>query len=138
LEHIHGNVAKGFTLKRNYIKIPCYIYLTDDDFIAHGENLHEARSSAIEKSLQRRPIEERLREFVSTHPDINAEYGDLFSWHHILTGSCEYGRKQWCEIHGLEPTDSITVDRFITETVNDYGGEIIARLSDMYNKTLKN
>ena len=132
LENIHGNIGKGFTLRRHCKRVCCYVYLTDDGFIAHGETLHKARESAFEKSIQSKPIEQRLQEFVSSHPDIDNEYGDLFQWHHILTGSCEFGRKQWCETHGLKPTDSISVRRFINETTNDYGGDIIRKLANMY------
>ena len=54
---------------------------------------------------------------MKTHPALDEEYGDLFDWHHVLTGSCEFGRRQWCEEHGYKPTDSITLRTFLTETV---------------------
>ena len=38
LESIKYNIGKGFTQKRDCKKEPCYVYLTDDGFIAHGRN----------------------------------------------------------------------------------------------------
>ena len=67
-----------------------------------------------------------------THPDLDTEYGDLFDWHHILTGSCEFGRKQWCKEHGFQPTDKITVRDFIRLTKFDFGGDIIGKLEKEY------
>lgn len=132
LESIHGNLGKGFILQNNTKKVPCYVYLTDDGFITHGKTLHEAQEAAIKKSMKAKPVEQRLQEFVEKHPNIDDEYDDLFNWHHILTGSCEFGRMQWCKAHGLKPTDSITIRQFIRETCDNYGGDIIQQLAKMY------
>ena len=72
---------------------------------------------------------------MKAHPDLDTPYGDLFEWHHILTGSCEAGRKQWCREHGYAPTDSITVRSFIEQTRFDYGHKAIDQLAELY-KTL--
>lgn len=65
-------------------------------------------------------------------PDLDTPYGDLFTWHHTLTGSCEFGRKEWCKAHGYQPTDSITVRTFIEQTKNDYGSDAIRMLAERY------
>ncbi len=135
LQVIRGNVAKGFTLERNVKKIPCWVYLTEDGFVAHSETLHKSREAAFEKSMVSKTFELRCQAFIDSHPDIDAEYDDLFLWHHILTGSCEYGRKQWCDAHGLKPTDSISVRRFIDETKGYYGGKAIEMLERLYFAT---
>lgn len=134
LVSIKHNVGKGFTLNNNVIKVPCWVYLTDDGYIAHGETLHDAMEAAVDKFIQAKPLDERISDFVDTHTDIDNEYDDLFKWHNILTGSCEFGRKQWCEAHGLKPTDSITIRRFIEETKNEYGGDVIRKVEEMYKK----
>ena len=80
------------------------------------------------------PVEERIVAFVAAHPDIDGLYGDLFKWHNILTGSCEFGRREWCRMHGLKPDDTITIRRFLEETRNEYGGQIIEKLIDTYRR----
>ena len=99
---------------------------------AHGETLREAMQAAIKKDMEERPLDERIDAFVETHPDLDTLYGDLFQWHHTLTGSCEFGRKQWCKDHGYQPSDAITVRTFIEGTRNDYGGEVIKQLAERY------
>ena len=128
---VHRNYAKASIVKNDLTTEDCFIARVGDSF-AHGKRLRDALRDATEKDMENRPVEERIRLFVEAHPDIGNEYGDLFSWHHILTGSCEFGRNAWCESHGLTPTDSITVRRFIDETKNDYGGEIIKQLEKAY------
>jgi len=131
-DSIRGNFAKGYTIKNNTILVPCFIAKING-FFAHGETLHSAVDAATEKYKESRPLDERIGEFVETHTELDKPYDDLFSWHHILTGSCEFGRKQWCENHGLKPTDSITVRQFLDWTANDYGGEIIKQVKARFD-----
>ena len=111
---------------------PCYI-ARKGDFWAHGSTLKEAVADVEEKWMEGRPLEERLDAFVESHPDPDASYDDLFSWHHTLTGSCRAGRLEWCRSHGYEPTDSITVRTFIKQTRNDYGRDAIRALAERYD-----
>jgi hypothetical protein len=124
--------AKGAILSRDLTLRPCFIARVGDCF-AHGDTLRAAVRDAHEKWMDDQPLEDKLDEFVKAHPDPDKEYGDLFDWHHILTGSCEAGRREWCRAHGYEPTDSITIRTFIEQTRNDYGGEAIRELAQRYN-----
>ena len=105
-------------------------------FFAHGDTLHAAVEAVEAKWMENRPLDERIAEFAKTHPALDEEYGDLFEWHHVLTGSCEFGRRQWCEEHGYKPTDSITLRTFLTETVGNYGGDVIRRVAKGYGLEL--
>ena len=92
---IFGNCAYGAILNCDLTTTPCYIAKVNG-FFAHGKTLKEAYRDAKNKWCQNRPIEDRINEFVKVHPEVDTPYNDLFTWHNILTGSCEMGRKQWC------------------------------------------
>ena len=131
-DQVHGSsYARGRMIRDDYSLSPCFIAKVGGCF-AHGETLKAARRAADEKYQENRPEEERIDAFVESHPDPDGEYPDLFSWHHILTGSCEMGRKAWCDAHGLKPTDSITVRAFLTGTVGNYGGSVIRKVAERY------
>ena len=106
------------------------------NFFAHGDTLHEAVEAVEAKWRENRPLDDRIAEFLKTHPSLDEPYGDLFEWHHILTGSCEFGRRQWCDGHGYKPTDSIALRTFLTETVGDYGGDVIRQVAKEYGLEL--
>lgn len=132
---VRGNVAKGAVLGRDLKLKDCWI-AKRDNFFAHGDTLHEAVEAVEAKWRENRPLDERIAEFLKTHPALDEEYGDLFEWHHILTGSCEFGRRQWCEEHGYKPTDSITLRMFLTETAGAYGGDVIRQVAKEYGLEL--
>ena len=135
---VHGNYAKGFTIKKNSIKVQCYIARVDNSF-AHGETLRQALEDATAKALQAKPLEERIADTVKTHPDQNEiiPNTELFKLHNVLTGSCEFGRNQFCEQHGISLDDAMTMCRFMELTANAYGGEAIRQLAKAYNFTLR-
>ena len=128
-------MAKGATLQKDMSLKDCWI-AKRGNFFAHGDTLHETVEAVEAKWRENRPLDERIAEFVKTHPALDEEYGDLFEWHHILTGSCEFGRRQWCDEHGYKPTDSITLRTFLTETVGDYGGAVIRLVAMEYGLEL--
>ena len=132
---VRGNVAKGAVLGRDLMLKDCWI-ARRGNFFSHGDTLHEAVEAVEAKWRENRPLDERIAEFVKTHPALDEEYGDLFEWHHALTGSCEFGRRQWCEVHGYKPTDSITLRTFLTETVGNYGGDVIRQVAKEYGLEL--
>lgn len=132
---VRGNVATGAVLSRDLTLKDCWIAKRGNCF-AHGDTLHEAVEAVEAKWRENRPLDERIAEFVKTHPALDEEYGDLFEWHHVLTGSCEFGRRQWCEDHGYKPTDSITLRAFLTETAGDYGGDVIRQVAQKYRLEL--
>ena len=132
---VRGNVAKGAVLGRDLTLKDCWI-AKRGNFFAHGDTLHAAVEAVEAKWRENRPLDERIAEFVKTHPSLDEPYGDLFEWHHILTGSCEFGRRQWCEEHGYKPTDSITLRAFFEQTKNDYGRDVIRRVAKEYGLEL--
>ena len=132
---VRGNVAKGAVLGRDLTLKDCWI-AKRGNFFAHGDTLHEAVEAVEAKWRENGPLDEMIAEFIKTHPALDKEYGDLFDWHHVLTGSCEFGRRQWCEEHGYNPTDSITLRTFLTETVGAYGGDVIRQVAQQYGLEL--
>ena len=132
---VKGDAAKGATLQKDMSLKDCWIAKRGNLF-AHGDTLHAAVEAVEAKWRENRPLDERIAEFVKTHPELDEEYGDLFEWHHILTGSCEFGRRQWCEEHGYKPTDSITLRAFFEQTKNDYGRDVIRRVAQKYGQEL--
>ena len=132
---VKGDVARGAVLRKDMTLKDCWI-AKRGNFFAHGDTLHDAVRAVDAKWRENRPLDERIAEFVKTHPALDEEYGDLFDWHHVLTGSCEFGRRQWCEEHGYKPTDSITLRTFLTETVGAYGGDVIRMVAKEYGMEL--
>ena len=132
---VKGDVAKGATLQKDMSLKDCWI-AKRGTFFSHGDTLHEAVEAVEAKWRENRPISERIAEFMKTHPALDEPYGDLFEWRHVLTGSCEFGRRQWCEEHGYKPTDSITLRTFLTETAGDYGGDVIRQVAREYGLEL--
>lgn len=128
---VRGNYARGAIICDDLTLNPCFV-ARFGDFYGHGDTIHEAFEAAKTKAMERMPEDERIDLFVREHPDIDKEYDDLFKWHHILTGSCEFGRRQWCERHGYKPTDSITIRTFLDKTRNDYGSAVIAKVRERY------
>ena len=106
------------------------------NLFAHGDTLHAAVEAVEAKWRENRPLDERISEFVKVHPALDEVYHDLFDWHHILTGSCEFGRRQWCEEHGYKPTDGITLRTFLEQTRNDYGGDVVRQVAREYGMEL--
>lgn len=128
---IHGNIAKGGIVKQDFTLRPCYIARVGDCF-AHGDTLRDAVRDAAEKALQAEPVEERVARFRAAYPDYNKPVPcrELFDWHHILTGSCEAGRRQFCRNHGIDLDASYTVRYFIDITRDAYGGDVIKLLDE--------
>ena len=130
IDSVHGNFAKGCILSHDLTTKPCFI-VKIGNYFAHGESLKQAFIDATEKSIKNQPIEERIAQFNTVYPNRNVKIPacELFSWHHILTGSCLMGRKQFCEERGLDyKNGKYTVNEFIQLTKNAYGGYIIRQL----------
>ena len=131
---IHRNIAIVAVIGNDFTLKSAYVAKVGMSF-AHGETPREAVEAATQKDMEDRPLEERIDLFVEAHPELDIPYGDLFAWHHTLTGSCEFGRREWCRAHGYQPDDSITVRTFIEQTRNDYGGDVIRQLAGRYGLT---
>lgn len=102
---------------KEFIKEPC-------------ETLHEAHEALQKKLMGRKPIEERIADFKAEFADgVKYPASAFFKWHHILTGSCEYGRREFCRKHNIDLDNGLyTVEEFIMLTRYDYGGEIISKI----------
>ena len=132
---VKGDAARGAVLRNDMTLRDCWI-AKRGNFFAHGDTLHEAVEAVEAKWRENRPLDDRIAEFMKTHPALDEEYGDLFEWHHVLTGSCDFGRRQWCEEHGYKPTDSITLRAFFEQTKNDYGRDVIRQVAKEYGLEL--
>ena len=93
-------------------------------------------AALTDKMFDGMPEEERIAEFLKAHPDKGMRYPnqDLFDWHHRLTGSCMAGRNAFIKDRGLTLDGETTVAEFIKLTENAYGGCVIKRLAEVYNK----
>ena len=130
---VHGNVAQGYLLEHNTRLIPCYIVKEANKF-AHGATLREAYTALQEKLYDGSTEEERIAAFVKQFPDYDTPYdnADLFTYHHVLTGSCRMGRENFVKNHGLSLDGQTTVRQFVALTEDSYGGKVIRRLEEAY------
>lgn len=134
IDSVHGQYAKGSIINSDLTLSPCYIARCGNCF-AHGETLEMAKCDAEAKALQYEPIENRIERFKSTYPDMDATVSnaELYKWHNILTGSCEFGRKSFAKEHDIDiDNGSMTVREFIELTKDAFGGGIIKRLKENY------
>ena len=133
---IHGNIARGRFLLEDLTTKTCYI-VKQGSLFAHGETLRAAMEALRDKLFEDMPEEERIAEFVKAHK-WGKQYpsADYYEWHHRLTGSCDMGRSEFAAAHGYKLTadELLTVEEFIDLTKGSYGGDIIRRLREAYNK----
>ena len=133
---VHGNIARGRALLEDLTTKPCYV-VKQGGVYAHGETLRAAMEALRDKLLEGMPLEERIEEFVKSHEWGKAyQSADYYDWHRKLTGSCEMGRSEFAAAHGYKLTadELLTVEEFIDLTEGSYGGDIIRRLREAYNK----
>ena len=132
---VHRNYAKGAILRKDLTLKPCFIARVGNDF-AHGDTLKEAFDSATAKALQNMSIEDRIDMFVSEFkPEVKYPAMDFFKWHNTLTGSCEFGRREFASSHNINlESDEFTVKEFIELTKSSYNGVIIKQLETKYKK----
>ena len=133
---IHGNIARGRILLEDLTTKACYV-VKQGSVYAHGKTPREAMEALRDKLFEGMPLEERIKEFVKAHEWGNAyPSADYYDWHHKLTGSCEMGRSEFAAAHGYKLTadELLTVEEFIDLTEGSYGGDIIRRLREAYNK----
>lgn len=132
---IYGDYAKGAILNRDLTTTPCYIAKRDDIF-AHGETLRKAEQALIEKLYDLAPLDERIDKFVDTHTwGVKYSAEDFYHWHHILTGSCEMGRKAFAKDHEIDiEHDVMTVEQFLELTKDAYSCSIIKMVKEKYKE----
>lgn len=133
ITQINKNIAKGFILNDDFITTNCYIAKYQNKF-AHGKTLKQAVQSLREKIYEKLDTEEAISKFRNEFKKGYKYKADKFYlWHHILTGSCEMGRKNFAKNHNIDlDKDKFTVKEFIEICENDYGGEIIKELKNFY------
>ncbi len=135
IDSVHGQYARGSIVNSDLTLTPCYI-ARSGDYFSHGETLKEARRDAEAKALRNEPIEQRIERFKTNYPDADATVAndDLYKWHNVLTGSCEFGRKQFAKDHNIDiEHGSMTVKEFIKLTKDAFGGQVIKQLKEAYN-----
>ena len=130
---VRGNVAQGFIVQSDLQLIPCFIVKENNKF-AHGNTLREAFTSLQEKLYDDSTEEERIEAFKKKFPDYDEKYDnkDLFTYHHVLTGSCRMGREEFVKGKGLSLDGKTSVREFVELTKNAYGGDIIKELPKAY------
>ena len=102
-------------------------------YFAHGDTLREAVADAINKALSNMDIDEKIQEFVNKFKD-KQEYPaeEFYSWHGILTGSCNGGRKHFVVEKGIDMSKKYTPNYFVNVCKNAYGGDVIQKLGQFY------
>lgn len=129
INKVIGNFAKGFMINEDLTTETCYVAKSGNTF-AHGKTIHEAHEALMKKMLEEMPVEERIENFLKEFSG-NKKFKviEFYKWHHILTGSCKFGRDQFAKEHGIDlENDEFTVKEFIELTKNSYGGDIIKEI----------
>ena len=135
ITRVRDNIAIGFILQGDLTLKPCYIVKEGNKF-AHGNTLHDAFLSLQEKLYDNSTEEERIKKFLEKFPFFDKPYPakELFAYHHILTGSCRFGRENFCRERCINiDTDSYTIEEFISLTEDHYNGHIIQQLKSFYS-----
>lgn len=130
IRNVHTNYALGMIVNEDLTLTLTYI-ARDGNYFAHGATLRKAVASAQDKAMMDEPEGKRIARFKATFPDFNMKIPamELFRWHHILTGSCEQGRRAFAYDKNINlESDYFSVNEFILLTKDYYGGEIIKRL----------
>jgi hypothetical protein len=131
---VHGNYAKGAIVNSDLTLSPCFI-AKEDDYFAHGETLQDAVMAVHAKAIQNLIEEERIDKFLQEYPDKNKKYlgREFFEWHHVLTGSCKMGRKQFCKDNNIDIDAEYTPMEFLNICKDAYGGDVIKQVIKRYN-----
>lgn len=100
---------------------------------AHGETAKLAFEAVQEKWAESRSIEERIEDFKSQFKkDVLYDAILFYSWHTILTGSCQSGKDFWIQQQGIDLKKPMTVQEFFALTKDAYGGSTIRELMQHY------
>ena len=131
VRNIVGNLAKGAILNSDMTLTPCYIVRDRRGKFAHGETAKAAQDALLEKIYEGMDIDEAVEKMLS-ELDLGKKYpaSEFYKWHHILTGSCEMGRKAFMRNHGISMEDEFTVDEFVEIVKNDFGADRISVLAE--------
>lgn len=124
-----GNLAKGAILHADMTLTPCYIVRDGKGKFAHGETPEAAQEALLEKIYDCMDIDEAVDTMLA-EMELGKKYpaSEFYRWHHILTGSCEMGRRLFMRDHGINMTDEYTIEEFAEIVKNDFGSDRIAVL----------
>ena len=131
---VHGNIARGAILNSDLTLTPCYV-AKDGCKFAHGDTARDAFNALHEKLYDNLTEQERIATFRDHFPDPDRRYpaSELFTWHHVLTGSCRAGREAFCHDHGIDTSrDAFTIREFVCMTAGSYGSDTVRKLARMY------
>ena len=133
ITQVRDNIACGYIVKKDLTLKPCYIAKAGNSF-AHGNTLKEAVADAEAKELENIPIEERINKFVEVFGHLNSIHTGkrFYEWHHILTGSCQMGRDEFCKAHNINLKKDYTVRYFLEITKESYGSNVIKQVRESY------
>ena len=129
IRSVRGNTAHGAIVNNDLTLTPCYIVKQENVF-AHGETLRGAMEALREKLFEDMPEDERIAMFLS-ETDRKKPYPTqyFYDWHHRLTGSCDMGRKQFAQDHGVDLEHGMmTLTEFLELTKDAYGGDVIRKV----------
>jgi len=131
IEHVRGNLAKGFIVNGDLTLTPCFVVKGHNKF-AHGETYKAAFESLENKIFEDMDVDERIEKFIEIFKlDKKYPAKDFYDWHSKLTGSCEMGRKAFAKDHGIDvDNDQMTVEEFIGLTKNSFGSSVIRQLAE--------
>jgi len=135
-ESVHDNWASVMVINCEDFTTKKAVVAKLDGLFAHGETVRKAFSAVTEKVMDNMDDDEKKRRFLEAFPEYETPYkiDDFFSWHHIVTGSCEFGRKKFAQEHGINLDGEMTVKQFIELTRGSYGGYRIGELLELYKK----
>lgn len=105
-----------------------YVFKFNECF-AHGDTLQGAKRDAERKYYSQLDVAERIATFNSTFKRyVLYDAIQFYEWHSTLTGSCQSGKDLFIKQNNISLDSKMTVDDFISITINAYGGDIISRL----------
>ena len=135
-ESVHETWSAVLVIDQNDFSVEKAFIAKLDGYFAHGDTIKDAFASVTEKVMDNMDFDEKKKTFFDKFPSLTEQYAaiDFFSWHHIITGSCEFGRKSFAKEHDVDLDGSMTVKRFIELTKESYGGDRIKELEGMYKK----
>ena len=100
---------------------------------SHGKTLQKARTALEEKIYDNLDVDEAIKEFRKKFNNTDKYRGtEFYTWHRILTKSCEMGRDNFVKNHNIDLENEFTVKEFIKICENDFGGKIIKQLKEFY------
>ena len=126
---LERGILLGFILNSDNTITECVVVKENNKF-AHGKDLREAIESLQEKLYDGSTETERIAKFKEHFQNFYQKYpnSELFMWHHILTGSCKFGRNEFVKSHNINLDGSMNIYEFIELTKSSYGENTIKKL----------